>query len=77
MTDVDVSDGCDRETPGVETIGAGGGPRDDPSIPCHGCGDEERFMTIKRSDSWQMEYQEDGAWVAFCPDCGGATSDGA
>lgn len=66
----------DFETPGVETIGAGGGSRDDPAIPCHDCGDEERFTTIKRSDDWQMEYREDGTWGAFCPDCGGATPDG-
>jgi len=58
--------------PGVETVGAGGGPRDDPLIPCHSCGDEERFTAMKRGDEWEMLYLDpDGReWVAYCPQCG-------
>ena len=70
MTGEDHStDGTDH--PGVETIGAGGGPRDDPKIPCHGCGSEERFMTMTRSDDWTLTYLNDGSgqWVAYCPEC--------
>ena len=61
------------EHPGVETIGAGGGPRDDPSIPCHGCGTEDLFSTMKRSDAWTLTYLEDGSgqWVAYCSNCSG------
>lgn len=70
MTDTNTSeDGIDR--PGVETIGAGGGPRDNPKIPCHGCGTEERFRAIKRSDVWTMTYLDGGSgqWIAYCPEC--------
>jgi len=45
--------------------------RGNPKLPCHDCGTEERFMTMKRSDDWQLEYIEDGSgqWVAYCPEC--------
>lgn len=58
------------ENPGVETIGAGGGPRDDPLLPCHDCEAEERFMAMKRNE-WELEYLDDGSgqWVAYCPEC--------
>lgn len=71
MTGDQSTSGTDR--PGVETIGAGGGPRDDPEIPCHGCGTEERFTAMKRSDAWTLTYLDDGSgqWVAYCPDCSG------
>jgi hypothetical protein len=59
--------GTDR--PDVETIGDGGGPRDDPLIPCHQCGTEERFMTMKRDPDWTLEYVDSPRWIAFCPDC--------
>jgi hypothetical protein len=59
------------DIPGVETVGTGGGPRDNPTIPCHGCGDEERFTVMKQRDDWRMEYRDGGEWVAFCPDCVG------
>lgn len=42
-----------------------------PKVPCHGCGVEERYMTLKRSDGWSMEYLDDGSgeWIAYCPEC--------
>lgn len=40
-----------------------------PKIPCHGCGREERFMTMKRSDDWTLTYPDDDQWVAYCPEC--------
>lgn len=46
------------------------GPRGNPSIPCHGCGNEERFMAIKQSNEWSLEYVDGGPeWVAYCPRC--------
>lgn len=64
-----LSDGMDH--PGVETIGSGCGPRDDPQIPCHKCATEERFMVMKHRDDWTLEYLDDGSgeWVAYCPEC--------
>lgn len=40
-----------------------------PLIPCHECGTEERFMTMKRDDEWTLEYTDPPHWVAFCPEC--------
>lgn len=42
-----------------------------PLLPCHECGTEERFVTMKRSDEWNLEYLDDGSgqWVAYCPEC--------
>lgn len=61
------SDGGDG--PNIETIGAGGGGRANPLIPCHECATEERFMKIKRDPDWTLEYLDAPRWVAFCPDC--------
>jgi hypothetical protein len=42
-----------------------------PRIPCHVCGQEERFMEMKRSGDWTLEYLDDGSgqWVAYCAAC--------
>ena len=60
-----------RDTPGIETISSVGGPRGNPLLPCHECGTETRFMTMKRDDDWTMKYLDDGSghWVAYCPEC--------
>jgi len=44
---------------------------ENPLLPCHECGTEERFMATRRSDDWTMEYLDDGSgqWVAYCPEC--------
>lgn len=44
-------------------------PPANPKIPCHGCGVEERFLTMKESTDWTMAYVNDEEWVAYCPDC--------
>lgn len=49
---------------------------ENPLLPCHECGVKERFMTMKRSNEWELEYLDDGSgqWVAHCPDCSGGES---
>jgi hypothetical protein len=44
---------------------------ENPLLPCHECGTEGRFMTMKWSDKWELEYLNDGSgqWVAYCPEC--------
>lgn len=44
---------------------------ENPLLPCHECEADERFMAMKRSDDWTMEYLDDGSgqWVAYCPEC--------
>jgi len=45
--------------------------RANPALPCHDCGTEERFLTMKADDEWYLQHLDDGSgeWVAYCPDC--------
>lgn len=69
MTDRAESSAIDQ--PGVDSVAGGpsGGPRDNPLIPCHECGTEERFIQMKRDPKWTLEYLDAPHWVAYCPEC--------
>lgn len=54
---------------GNEIVATSGRIPANPKIPCHGCGTEERVMTMKRSDDWTLTYPEENQWVAYCPEC--------
>lgn len=45
--------------------------RGNPLLPCHECGAEERFLAMKRSEDWVLQYLDDGSgeWVAYCERC--------